>query len=313
MITIPGYHILELIYASSNTLVYRGICQADQQSVIIKVLKSEYPTLSELVRFPNQYRITKNLNLPGIVQPKALVNYHNEQIKLEPYKSAGDRTGLYYLYLNKLTLCYLFGDYQQAVEHAQEAQQYIDEVAGNPRNPFFYFYDSLSWLGLYPETSEPEQEAIISKVAANQQKMQQCADYAPMNFLHEFELVEAERYRVRGEKMEAMEYYDRAIAGAATNEYIQEEALANELAGKFYLAWGKPKIAQIYLTDAYYGYARWGAKAKVEQLEKHYSQFLAPIMTRERGSLTDDTFSNFTTEAITASSSNDSAILDLAE
>ncbi|NEP15155.1 MAG: PAS domain S-box protein [Symploca sp. SIO2C1] len=35
-------------------------------------------------------------------------------------------------------------------------------------------------------------------------------------------------------------------------------------------------------------------------------------MTRERGSLTDDTFSNFTTEAITASSSNDSAILDLA-
>ncbi len=58
MITIPGYHILELIYESSKTLVYRGICQTDQQSVIIKVLKSEYPTLWELVRFHNQYRIT---------------------------------------------------------------------------------------------------------------------------------------------------------------------------------------------------------------------------------------------------------------
>ncbi|NES20430.1 MAG: protein kinase, partial [Symploca sp. SIO3E6] len=75
--TIPGYQILQLIYEGSKTLIYQGLCQTNQQFVIIKVSKSEYPTLSELIRFRNQYTITKNLNLPGIVHPQALVNYRN--------------------------------------------------------------------------------------------------------------------------------------------------------------------------------------------------------------------------------------------
>ncbi|NES22604.1 MAG: PAS domain S-box protein, partial [Symploca sp. SIO3E6] len=235
---------------------------------------------------------------------------YNEQIKLEQHKSTNDRTGLYYLYLNKLTLCYWFGDYQQAVKNAEAAQQYLDGVTGSLLIPLFYFYDSLARLALYPDTSESEQEAILSKVAANQQKMQQWAKSAPMNFLHKFDLVEAERYRIRGKKVEAIEYYDCAIAGAATHEYIQEEALANELAAKFYLAWGKSKITQVYFTDAYYGYARWGAKAKVEQLEQDYPQFLSPIKTKEKSSLIGDTFSNLTTETI--NSRTGSVILDLA-
>lgn len=72
--------------------------------------------------------------------------------------------------------------------------------------------------------------------------------------------------------------YDRAISLAKENEYIQEEALSNELAAKFYLDWGKGKIAQVYMQEAYYCYARWGAKAKAEDLEKRYPQLLAPIL-----------------------------------
>ncbi|NER96219.1 MAG: AAA family ATPase [Symploca sp. SIO1B1] len=237
---------------------------------------------------------------------------YNEQIKLEQHQSTNDRTGLYYLYLNKLTLCYCFGDYQQALKNAEAAQQYLDGVAGSLLIPLFYFYDSLARLALYPDISESEQEAIISKVAANQQKMQQWAKSAPMNFLHKFDLVEAEWCRIRGERIEAIEYYDCAIAGAATNEYLQEEALANELAAKFYLAWGKTKIAQVYFTDAYYGYARWGATAKVEQLEQYYPQFMSPIITRERSSLIGENFSNLATETVTSSTRTGSVILDLA-
>jgi signal transduction histidine kinase len=75
-----------------------------------------------------------------------------------------------------------------------------------------------------------------------------------------------------------MELYDRAIAGAKENQFLQEEALANELAAKFYLHWGKAKIAQVYIMDAYYSYARWGAKAKTDQLEQQYPQLLAAIV-----------------------------------
>ena len=85
-----------------------------------------------------------------------------------------------------------------------------------------------------------------------------------MNYLHKFNLVEAEKYRVLGKNYEAGYWYDCAISVAKENEYLQEEALANELAAKFYLEWGKEKVAAGYMQEAYYCYARWGAKAKID-------------------------------------------------
>ncbi|WP_257236738.1 GAF domain-containing sensor histidine kinase [Nostoc sp. 'Peltigera malacea cyanobiont' DB3992] len=99
-----------------------------------------------------------------------------------------------------------------------------------------------------------------------------------MNHQHKFYLVEAERQRILLHKNKAMELYNRAITLAKENAYIQEEALSNELAAKFYLNWDKEKIAQVYMQEAYYCYARWGAKAKTEDLEKRYPQLLIPIL-----------------------------------
>ncbi|MGB3264942.1 MAG: AAA family ATPase, partial [Microcoleus sp.] len=75
-LTVPGYRLIEQIYNGSRTKVYRGLSESNQK-VIIKLLLSEYPTFSELVQFRNQYTITKNLDLPGIVKPIALLNYRN--------------------------------------------------------------------------------------------------------------------------------------------------------------------------------------------------------------------------------------------
>jgi signal transduction histidine kinase/DNA-binding NarL/FixJ family response regulator len=199
---------------------------------------------------------------------------YNEEKSLPLLKEANDRTGLHYFYINKLILCYLFGEYQQAVENAAQAEHYLDGVKAFLVVQIFHFYDSLVQLALYPTASPSQQEHLLSKVRINQEKMQYWADHAPMNFLHKYELVEAEKARVLGQIAEAMELYDRAIAGAREHGYIQEEALANELAAEFYFSLGKEKFAQIYLTESYYGYARWGATAKLRQLEKKYTQFL---------------------------------------
>ncbi|MBD0387989.1 MAG: GAF domain-containing protein, partial [Nostoc sp. C3-bin3] len=59
-------------------------------------------------------------------------------------------------------------------------------------------------------------------------------------------------------------------------------ALSNELAAKFYLGWDKEKVAQAYMQEAYYSYGRWGAKAKVEDLEKRYPQLLQSILQLQR-------------------------------
>jgi predicted ATPase/signal transduction histidine kinase len=113
-------------------------------------------------------------------------------------------------------------------------------------------------------------------------QLYQSAAQTPMNFQHKYDLVAAEYQQVLDEKKEAIELYDGAIAGARKNGYIQEEALANELAAKFYLNWGKEKVAQEYMQDAYYCYAKWGAKAKTDNLEKGYPQILKPILQPRR-------------------------------
>jgi PAS domain S-box-containing protein len=57
------------------------------------------------------------------------------------------------------------------------------------------------------------------------------------------------------------------------NEYINNVALANELAAKFYLSIDKGKIAKIYFRQAHNHYYKWGALAKVAYLEEKYPQF----------------------------------------
>ena len=77
MIKLPNYNINEQIYTGTRTTVYRGLNTINQQPIVIKVLKKEYPTFSELLQFRHQYTITKNLNLSGIVKPLCLEKYGN--------------------------------------------------------------------------------------------------------------------------------------------------------------------------------------------------------------------------------------------
>ncbi|WP_336604279.1 serine/threonine-protein kinase PknK [Tolypothrix bouteillei] len=74
---IPGYCVTNQIYCSSRTLVYRAIREDNQQPVVIKLMRQEYPRFNELVHFRNQYTIAKNLKLPGIIQLYSLENYQN--------------------------------------------------------------------------------------------------------------------------------------------------------------------------------------------------------------------------------------------
>jgi len=223
------------------------------------------------------------LNLLGQAEnPSRLMgDAYNEEQAIPRAIAANDRSELHLIYLNKLILCYLFGDAHQAVQNAVLAEQYLDGVVSMLYVPIFHFYDSLAHLAVLADASS-EKEALLNRVDANQKKMQKWAHHAPMNHLHKFYLVEAEKARVLGQVVEAEECYERAIKGARDNEFIQEEALAYELAAKFYLARDMDKFAQTYLKEAHYGYVCWGALAKVKDLEARYSQLLNLSSTATR-------------------------------
>jgi predicted ATPase/signal transduction histidine kinase/CheY-like chemotaxis protein len=236
----------------------------------------------ENVLTQNQLHHQVVLNLLGTVENPCRLQgeVYNEEKTLPLHLAANDRTTIHYLYSYKLILCYLFGKFTEAVENASSAEQYLEGVTGSLNVPIFYFYDSLARLAVYSSVSISEQESLLLKVSGNQEKMQKWAYHAPMNFQHKYDLVEAEKARVLGNIFEAEEFYERAIIGASENEYIQEEALAYELAAKFYLARGRQKFASMYMKEAHYCYQRWGALAKFKDLETRYPQ----LLNRDRAS-----------------------------
>ncbi|WP_008309979.1 AAA family ATPase [Leptolyngbya sp. PCC 6406] len=237
-------------------------------------------------------------------------------------QAANDRVGLLHVYINQALLCYLFGQDEQAVYNAARVEEYRDAACGFFLMPIGTFYSALIQLKRYPDVLPEEQTLILEQVEADQVKLQNWATHAPFNHQHRWQLIAAEQSRILNQRAEAIEYYDLAIASAKANGFTQEEALANELAAKFYLGWGKPKIAQEYLTNAYYGYVHWGAKAKVQDLECRYPTLLAPILQQQKIALSAtetvfDTASLATPQTtVTKSSSSSgtgiSATLDLA-
>ena len=121
-----------------------------------------------------------------------------------------------------------------------------------------------------------EKEEILTQVHDNQDTLEKLARSAPPNYLHKYHLVEAERMRVlEGEPDTIMHHYDQAIALARENEFIHEEALADELAARYLLNQGQNDAARSYLRSALEKYEAWGAKRKVAHLKSRYPGLIA--------------------------------------
>lgn len=134
------------------------------------------------------------------------------------------------------------------------------------------WYRSLAQLQLCDELPPQEREAALVWVREDLAQLQQWAESAPANYEHKAVLLEAELARVEGEPA-AIDLYDRAIEGARTGEFVQDQALASELAARYWLKRNRSgRITVMYLRDARYAYELWGAKRKVEALEAEFPE-----------------------------------------
>ncbi|MBE9561457.1 MAG: serine/threonine protein kinase, partial [Proteobacteria bacterium] len=77
MLSLPNYQIKEQIYESINSTVYRGIRNKDNQPVILKMLKQDYPNSAELARYQQEYEIIHDLYLEGVIKVYGIEKYQN--------------------------------------------------------------------------------------------------------------------------------------------------------------------------------------------------------------------------------------------
>jgi predicted ATPase/GAF domain-containing protein/tRNA A-37 threonylcarbamoyl transferase component Bud32 len=184
---------------------------------------------------------------------------------------------LAFFHLFKLHLQYLHGDYAGAVASAADAERWSASIFGHYYATRIHFYACLAHLRLPPAGTLEAEAQRRESIARHKARTAALASVCPKNFQHELVLIEAEEARVAGKSSEAFDLYDRAIALAKANDFPHDDALANELAARLYLAVGKDKLARPYMTDAHLGYLAWGATAKAEDLARDHERLLPRI------------------------------------
>jgi PAS domain S-box-containing protein len=174
-------------------------------------------------------------------------------------------------WIRKLQARFLAGDYSSAIEASSKAQRLLWAPVSMLENTEYHFYGALSQAASCDSAAAGEpQQRQLDAIAAHHKQLQIWAANCPDNFENRAALVGAELARLEGRDADAMRLYEQAIRSARDNGFIHNEALANEIASRFYAARGFEKIAQVYLKDARYGYLRWGADGKVRQLDEMY-------------------------------------------
>ena len=199
--------------------------------------------------------------------------FDEAEVLTEEFKQSS-KAGVYYLHLNKLILAYLAGEYKQAQGHSKHLADKDEHVMGTAVLPQFVFYDGLLQASLYASLSADQKKKALVRLKKAHGSLKKWSRHAPMNFKHKADLLQAELYRIKGEGQQAKLYYEYAVQAAHEQGYLQEKALAFELAGKQLLEEEKTESANLYLLKAYNAYLHWGAKAKAALLLKQHPAIL---------------------------------------
>lgn len=178
-------------------------------------------------------------------------------------------------WVRKLQARFFAGDYESALDASTNAQRLLWMSTTIIETADYHFYSALARASICNSSTRDERAPHLAALAAHHRRLNIWARSCPENFEDRAALVRAEIARLAGRELEAERAYEDAIRSARANGFVQSEALANELAGRFHRQRGFDKIASVYLKDARDCYLRWGAEGKVRQLEANYPHVAA--------------------------------------
>ena len=181
-----------------------------------------------------------------------------------------------FYWIRKLQARFLAGDYLSAASAAAKAERCYATSAFASLFPVekaeYHFYAALTRAAMCEPAGPNSFDGHREALEVHRLQLRDWAAICPDNFEDRAALVDAEVARLEERPLAAMDLYERAIARARTSGFVQNEALAYELAARFYAARGLEEITHLYLGKARQGYLRWGADGKVRQLDQLHPQ-----------------------------------------
>ncbi|MEQ9547440.1 MAG: diguanylate cyclase [Marinobacter sp.] len=178
------------------------------------------------------------------------------------------------IYCTQTMLAYLLGRKDEALTAADSARQYVEYVSGMAEIAEHNFYHSLCLLAALEPKAALHNRRLLRQVVLNQRQLKFWAEHAPVNFLHKWKLVEAERLRRCSRPQRAATLYEQAIRDARDTYYLNDQALATELYGEYMMGIGSISVGGDLVRQALRLYERWQAHEKVRQLRRRYADEL---------------------------------------
>lgn len=164
----------------------------------------------------------------------------------------------------------IYGDYRQALVKIKEADSRIEYVSTTIPLAILPFIEAMILSAMHNDAHELREIGSWKRLLSHRDSLAHWETLCPINFKAPSLLIQAEVARLEERPMEAMHLYDGAIEAATGASFIPIDALSNERAGRFWLGLGKPDFAKNYLERAHAGYARWGARRKLDRLAHEF-------------------------------------------
>ncbi|MGK0290468.1 MAG: class 3 adenylate cyclase/GAF domain-containing protein, partial [bacterium] len=231
----------------------------------------------------------------------------DETTCLKEMEHNGFKNGVALYHIYKLQLYYFYENYDSALYHIEETKKEFNAIKGTLCAIEFSLYHFLILSGIYQSLSFQEKRKALCEMKSEYKQMKTLAKHCPQNFLHLQYIMQAEIFRLKKKKLQAIESYDNAIQQAEKNHYPRYQTLACELAGKFYIEQKQEHLAKFYLKEAYYGYIYWGASRKVQWLKDTYSL----LNFQENSKTSNYEYEDFRTHGGTTSSSSGHHLFDM--
>ncbi len=203
-----------------------------------------------------------------------------DELEFERHLASNPVLGMpeFWYWTRKLQARFFAMDFKSAADASSKAQQLLWTSPSDFETAEFCFYGALSHAACWDPRSPDRRQQDFEILANHHKQLAVWSENCPENFENRAALVGAEIARIEGRFLDAEQLYEQAIRSSHANGFLHNEALANELAARFYAARGFQKIARAYLRDARYYYLRWGAEGKVRQLDQLY-----PRLAEEAG------------------------------
>ncbi|HUA34458.1 MAG TPA: sigma 54-interacting transcriptional regulator [Candidatus Binataceae bacterium] len=167
---------------------------------------------------------------------------------------------------------FVAGDYAGALEASDRSRALLWSSTAEIQLLDYHYFTALTLAALATSAVAEQQREWRERIDSHCEQLKEWAEMGAAIFLDRHALVSAELARLEGREIDAEKLYETAIQSAREHGLAHSEAIASEVAARFYAARDLRTVAAVYMKNARACFLRWGAKHQVKRLDAEHPE-----------------------------------------